>query len=68
MGKKKNPVLEKKYHEGYRAGFKAGADYGRKTAIQFFAERLSNLQNTKGIGKSTFRKVVNAIGKQYFRG
>ena len=67
MAKKKNPVLQKKYDEGYVDGFNAGAEFGRKTAIQFFAKRFKQLEQTKGIGQATLDKIKQALGRQYFK-
>lgn len=62
MARKPNPVLQKKYLEGYQQGKKDGI----AQAVNFFAEKLEGLQNVPGIGEKTMRKIVDKLGHQYF--
>ena len=58
--KKRNPVLDKKYDEG----FEAGSDH----AVRFFVDRFQGLQNVEGIGDKTMEKIVEHLGAKYFKG
>lgn len=60
--KKPNPILEKKYNEGYAHGKIAGINQ----ATQFFAEKFKNLSKRKGIGEKTMEKIKEELGKEYF--
>lgn len=60
----RNPVLQKKYDEGFEAGFKAGIQHGTR----FFLHRLDGLKNVKGIGTITINKVKKQLGEKYFKG
>lgn len=59
----KNPVLQKKYQEGYKQGF----EHGKYTAVSYFADKIEQLQDAKGIGNKTFDKIMEAIGREFFR-
>lgn len=61
-GRKPNPVLEKKYNEGYAHGKIAGINQ----ASMFFAERFKNLSKRKGIGEKTMQKIREELGESYF--
>ena len=62
MARKPNPVLQKKYLEGYQQGKKDGI----AQAVNFFADKLESLRHTPGIGPKTLGKIVDALGHQYF--
>ena len=62
MARKPNPVLQKKWNEGYMQGKKDGI----AQAVNFFAEKLEGLQDVPGIGEKTMRKIVDKLGHQYF--
>ncbi|ENH96707.1 hypothetical protein J416_09424 [Gracilibacillus halophilus YIM-C55.5] len=63
MTKKKNPVLEKKWHEGFEAGRKQGI----QDSINYFTKRLMDLEQVPGIGKKTMQKIVDQLGEEYFQ-
>ncbi len=63
---KKNPVLQKKFDEGYEVGFKNGAEYGQRAAVDFFANKFEGLEKVPGIGKKTLSKLRKHLGEQYF--
>lgn len=58
----KNPLLQKKYIEGYQQGKKDGI----AQAVNFFADKLSGLENVPGIGEKTMLKIVEQLGDKYF--
>ena len=64
----KNPILQKKYKEGYEKGFKKGFEYGRNRALHFFAEKFIGLEHVPGIGEKTYEKIKKQLGEKYFRG
>ncbi len=63
---KKNPILQKKFDEGYAKGFMKGAEYGRDQAINFFSDKFEGLENVPGIGDKTLKKIRHQLGDQYF--
>jgi len=63
----KNPVLQKKFDEGYAKGFMKGSEYGRDQAVNFFADKFEGLESVPGIGSKTLRKIRNHLGEEYFR-
>lgn len=67
MGKKKkrkkNPVLEKKYNEGFVDGMAAGIS----KSTQFFVEKFKGLEEVEGIGPKTFDKIKRQLGEKYFK-
>ncbi|MGG0718714.1 hypothetical protein ABE096_14120 [Robertmurraya massiliosenegalensis] len=63
----KNPLLEKKFTEGYSQGFKSGKDVGIATAVEFIATKFAVLPEVKGIGPKTLEKIRNAVGEEYFK-
>lgn len=62
----KNPVLQKKFDEGYAKGFAKGAEYGRDRAIDFFADKFEGLESVPGIGSKTLEKIRIQLGEQHF--
>lgn len=67
MGKKnnnENPVLKKKYKEGYDDGMKEGI--ARSTS--FFAHKFDGLKEVEGIGPKTFERIKEQLGEKYFKG
>ncbi|MEK4148944.1 hypothetical protein NST02_17935 [Robertmurraya sp. FSL W8-0741] len=68
---KKNPLLKKKFDEGYQAGFltgtKNGYEQGKYSATMYFASRFEGLQDVKGIGPKTMEIIVNHFGAEYFK-
>ena len=63
MARKPNPVLQKKYNEGFMNGY----ERARLDTLDFFRMRFDKLQETKGIGEKTLEKIVDVIGPEYFR-
>lgn len=59
----KNPVLQKKYDEGFMKGYEVGRDQ----AVSFFVDKLKGLEHVEGIGPKTLDKIINQLGHQYFR-
>lgn len=55
--KKKNPLLEKKYQEGYDVGFHEAQD----RAVSTFAVRIERLEQVSGIGEKTIKKIIESI-------
>lgn len=62
----KNPVLQKKFKEGYEVGFQKGTEFAKEQIVNFFADRFDNLDKVEGIGTKTFEKIKNHFGKEYF--
>ena len=46
--RKKNPVLEQKFNEGYIEGFKQGEGFGIQKSIAFFQSKFAGLEDVKG--------------------
>lgn len=68
VGKKKNPLLEKKYNEGAAYGYDQGfADAKRKSAA-LFAVKLERLEEIKGIGEQTMAKIVKSMQEDLTEG
>ena len=66
MGKKKrkkNPILEQKYNEGYIDGVAAGI----AKATAFFAHKFKGLEEVEGIGPKTLDKIKKQLGEKYFK-
>jgi len=66
MSKKKrnrNPLLQKKYAEGY----KQGVIDGSKNTIDYFSKRLEKLEKQKGVGPKTMQRIIDALGADYFK-
>lgn len=63
----KNPILQKKFDEGYTIGFQEGAEFGRSQAINFFVDKFDGLENAPGVGEKTLRKIKNQLGSHYFK-
>jgi hypothetical protein len=63
----KNPLLEKKFQEGYNQGFKLGKDVGIATAVDFIATKLEALHQMPGVGTKTIEKLKKALGEEYFK-
>lgn len=59
----KNPVLQKKFEEGYKLGVQHGIE--RSTA--FFKARFEGLEEVPGIGEKTLAKIKKQLGEQYFK-
>jgi hypothetical protein len=59
----KNPLLEKKWLEGYEQGKKDGVGQ----AVSFFLDRFKGLQDVPGIGEKTMEKIKKQLGEKYFR-
>ncbi|GGB41522.1 hypothetical protein GCM10011409_18800 [Lentibacillus populi] len=62
----KNPVLKKKFEEGYRLGFDKGTKHGIEQAVNFFAVKFEGLEKVPGIGKKTMEKIRQQLGEHYF--
>lgn len=62
MAKKKNPLLQQKWMEGYEQGKKDGI----AQAVNFFASKFAGLEDVPGIGEKTMRKIVEQLGDKYF--
>lgn len=67
----KNPVIQKAREEGYKVGFTAGTkvgfDQGKYSACMFFADKFDGLEKVPGIGPKIMDKIMNHLGKEYFR-
>lgn len=63
----KNPLLERKYQEGYMKGFMDGKDAGMNAAVNFVADKFNLLQDMPGVGPKTIEKFRDAFGREYFR-
>ncbi|WP_209121537.1 hypothetical protein [Alkalihalobacillus sp. BA299] len=48
-----NPIYLKGFNDGYEAG--------KKVAVDYFADGFEKLQNTKGVGEKTIRKMIKAM-------
>ena len=61
----KNPVLKKKYDEGYKAGyeqgFEAGKYYGVQASEQTINRLIGKLKEVEGIGPKTFDKIAKGL-------
>jgi flagellar biosynthesis/type III secretory pathway protein FliH len=57
--KKKNPVMQQKYEEGFEDGLRQG----KYEAIRIFAEKFEGLEKVDGIGKATIEKIITHLGK-----
>lgn len=60
MGKK-NPILEKKYWEGYHTGFDGGFGEARDTAVAHFAVRLERLAQIPGLGPKRLQMIQEVL-------
>lgn len=45
----------------YMKGYNDGFEDGKKRAVEHFAEKFEKLQNTKGIGEKTIRKMIEVM-------
>lgn len=63
----KNPLLEKKFQEGYNKGFVAGKNAGIAVAVDFVASKFAELQDMPGVGPKTLSKFRDAFGPEYFK-
>lgn len=61
--KNKNPLLQKKFEEGYELGL----EHGVQKATAFFIERFESLKDVKGIGDKTLEKVKKQLFKGYLK-
>jgi hypothetical protein len=59
--KKKNPLLQKKWWDGYNQGFGSGFEEARDTAVAHFATRLDRIGLLKGIGPKTMQKIIQEM-------
>lgn len=59
----KNPVLQKKFEEGYKLGVQHGIE--RSTA--FFKSKFDGFEEVPGIGEKTLTKIKKQLGEQYFK-
>lgn len=58
----RNPLLEKKWNEGYERGKQDGISQ----AVNFFTAKFDGLEDVPGIGKKTFEKIKSQLGDKYF--
>lgn len=65
--KKRNPVLEQKFKEGYIEGFKQGEKFGIQKSTAFFQSKFAGLEDVKGIGPETMKKIKEHLGTKYFK-
>jgi len=56
----RNPLLKKKYDEGYKDGI--------AQAVNFFREKFEGLEDVEGIGEKTMYKIKMHLGEKYFKG
>lgn len=61
-GRKKNPLLERKWQEGYDQGVREGI----ARSVSFFAEKFEGLADIPGIGEKTMKKIKSQLGDGYF--
>lgn len=67
MSKRKrnrNPLLKKKFDEGYALG----KQHGIQQAVDFFKDKFDGLENVEGIGEVTMNKIKLQLGEKYFKG
>lgn len=64
---KKNPVLQKKFEEGYQVGLEMGEMKGIQKAVDFFKQKFDGLDQVEGIGEKTMEKIVEQLGHEYFK-
>lgn len=62
----KNPLLQKKFAEGFEQGKEQGVKEGIARSIAFFKQKFEGLENVEGIGPKTFEKIKDQLGEQYF--
>ncbi|HLR69455.1 MAG TPA: hypothetical protein VK105_20400 [Virgibacillus sp.] len=62
MSRKRNPVLEKKFNEGYAKGLEHGIQKG----VLFFKHKFDGLKEVEGIGEKTLEKIKSQLGYEYF--
>ena len=60
--RKRNPLLAKKYDEGFEDGVRSGVSL----SVKFFKDKLNELENTKGIGAKTMQAIKDNLGHEYF--
>lgn len=53
-------MLQKKYEEGYKAGFDNGVYYAREM-VKEIGKRVEDLKHVKGIGEKTYSKIRSVI-------
>ncbi len=58
----KNPLLLKKWDEGYDAGVREGI----ARSVSFFAEKFKGLEEVPGIGEKTMKRIKTHLGSKYF--
>lgn len=54
--KLKNPLLEKKYQEGFEHGFTQGKELASEHIKKVMIEQIDKLEEVPGIGKGTVEK------------
>lgn len=63
----KNPILEKKFNDGFARGVKVGFEQGKYSACVYFADKFDGLENIPGIGPKIMEKIVKHFGAEYFK-
>ena len=58
----RNPLLQKKFDEGYALGM----EHGIQKSVDFFTEKFKGLHEVEGIGEKTMKKIIDQLGHQYF--
>ncbi|WP_198020889.1 hypothetical protein [Virgibacillus alimentarius] len=56
----KNPILQKKYKEGYEKGFKKGFEYGRNRSLRFLEKNILG-----GLNNGLTKVIRNAKSIRY---
>lgn len=59
----RNPLLEKKFQEGYQLG----KSHGVKQALDFFIDKFEGLEDVPGIGDRTMERIKEQLGHEYFK-
>lgn len=59
----KNPLLERKFNEGYELGLKHGID----KSTSFFIDKFEGLEDRSGIGPKTMKIIRDQLGHEYFQ-
>lgn len=73
MSKKENPVLKKKYEEGYSAGLETGKQaghqkgysLGKKAGAALLAVKMERIERIPGIGPKRIRQIFDALAPEF---
>lgn len=59
----RNPLLKKKFAEGYERGVEQGV----KESVKFVSDRFSTLHEVEGIGIKTIDRIKEHFGREFFK-